>query len=284
MMIPVCPEFWGQFSCPQDRDLERALMNIFSKETGYTLVGAKPMSNVECFWLRRFPPDTKRRLITYLETVFKKSKTYILNISLLSPTSIGITLVHKEMFRQTVLKEPYLRKFVKMRYGTLENLFRKLKQARPSKCFNGDDRALGIAFGYGGGNARHVGRKTLLAFYLKKIPRVFFTRLKTQLHPFSITYAKPWGTLPWAWPVLLPTKDPHFGSFEAEWQWFEQEQSVPLPSFKVPYMFLLPTFFARKGKETQQLLSRYSNARDVLSKIYYEKTFTVGIAEWAKTH
>jgi hypothetical protein len=266
----------------KDPNLEKALTYLFCNELGYTLIGAKPISDEECCWLNEFPPSTKKALIRYLRRIFGKSNTYIINIYTPTPKYTSITLVYKPALLNAIATEPYLQAFVKKNFGTEKKLFHELKKNNVFKCFKWNDIALGIVFGYGIGNVEYANRLTHLGLFLKKYPDVCLFAHEPKPDPFFIIRPIPrFFFTPASRTIPQPKGNPLFSSFEHEWKWL-QDQAYTFPRSAPPIFFSLPTFLAKTGEETSRIVKKYFQTRDALAKLYCEKTFTKGIEDWVR--
>jgi hypothetical protein len=266
--------------------LEASLIRLFSAELGHTLVGAKPISEEGFLWLKYFPNEAQEVLIAYLKRVFAKSSEYIIRISTplpKFPKYTSITLVHIPALRKTIAESCYLSAFVKKKYGNVEGLLRRLKHLDERFCFSCDDVALGIAYGYGEENVRYAERVGDLAFFLKKYPLVCLFSFEPMPDPRTIIRALTRSFPPLIFDTPIPKKDPRFESFEDEWLWLKRHE-FQIPRFGPPYLFQLPSFTATDCKETQRILRKSFAARNKVSKLYCEKTFTRGVEEWVQNH
>lgn len=84
---------------------------------------------------------------------------------------------------------------------------------------------------------------------------------------------------PWFYDTPVLERDPRFESAEDEWEWMKG-QTFQIPKCDPPYLFSLPCFCAFKCDETKEIIKKISAARDVVSKLYCEKTLTRGIKDW----
>jgi hypothetical protein len=276
--VPEVEKFWNAGQPDTEEVLERSLTLLFSAEMGDTLVGAKPISFEECGWLKRLPDGSKERLLTYLKEAFAQNKEYVLYIYTPCPKYTSITLAHIPTLRKTISESAYLSAYVKKQYGTVDRLVQRFKDYDISRAFK-DEVALGIALGYGEENALSASRWSSLNYFLKKYPVVCIFPFEPIPDPIMInhTFTRCFPPLIYDVPVL--ERNLRFESMEDEWEWMK-EQVFQIPKCDPPYLFSLPLFCAFKSGETQQILKKFSAARDVMSRLYYEKTLTRGIKDW----
>ena len=279
---PEVEKSWNGEQPTAEEVLERSLTHLFSAEMGDTLVGVKPISFDECVWLRQLPCGSKERLFTYLRETFAQSKEYALSIYTPFPNYTSITLVHVPALRKIISESVYLNAYVKKKYGTVERLVQRLKDHDVCRCFR-DEIALGIVLGYGEENARLADRFSSLAYILKKYPMVCLFPFEPVPDPIMINH-----TFTRCFPPRISDapdfeRDPRFESVEDEWEWMK-EQEYKIPKSDPPYLFSLPWFCAFKSDETREILKKFSAARDVVSRLYCEKTLTRGIKDWVFNH
>ncbi len=258
-------------------EIEPHLRDIFSQDLGCTLLGKKPISFTTSYRLK-FYPRTKEALFEFLKTTFKDSPRFILKIYERQNGYHNIVLIHKEAMTQLISKEPLLSAFVKKKFGDKESFFRDLEN--PSKdifmSFFREPVLLGITLGYGEHNCEFYARRCLLDNYLRKFPTFISSQFvaKPTLSSFQpaqrVQIQLFLSRFPCHQDVTPRLDTTKFRSLEEEWQWTE-ENCVPMSCISPPLLFQSPTFLARKGEATDEILHRFTCAIYAIGKLFAEK-------------
>jgi hypothetical protein len=252
--------------------LEQACTHLFSKDLGYALVGAKPMALEELGM--RFFPGNHETISLALKKKFEKSN-FIFRCENFSPWATHFCLINKKELRKAIKHNSYLMEFINNKHGGSSGFFKRLQDNSSSlfkDIFFYDDRALGIAFGYGQHNADYYMQLEYADDAKIRIKQTLFC-LERHLSPFSYVVCKgfplpkitemlieqPPFTMPNS--RLKPTRDAL------------DNLAYNFPLLDPPYLFEIPPFVAKKSQETQKILERYRKARDILAKQYCKKPF-----------
>jgi hypothetical protein len=247
-----------------------ALLYLFSKELGLTLIGEKPMSFEECDCYEDHPIPQREReeLISWMEGCFNKSSKYIFRTYSFAPGRVDIVLIHKPSFQIVATRDEYLSCFIKTHYGTVQDFFDYYRKSDGDiiNCFKDDEIALGIALGYGHVNSEFLTRVNELSSCVYKSYGLGPGQRRLIPSPFLATHLTKNAIMMFS-PPPVPQPSPGWASIEDELNWlYSIEQKIPQNS--VPYLFSIPFFLARQGEETQILIRRYEKGVDRLSRIF----------------
>jgi hypothetical protein len=270
------------WKCPskEDAELEKELTHLFSQELGHTFIGAKPMSCEEWFWYRSVSRQSKEKTIDFLERTFADKKTFILHIHTAFQCMTDITLIHKPLLIKTICKEKYLKNFIKRQYGNTTNFFQKLENCKGCifNMFHYDDRALGLAFGYGKTNSFYASRRMEIQHFFRYGKGFCGYIVRPMPSPWSIVrFCK----LPLPW-IELPQYDirPSVGFYSLEEELdYLKSQEHKIQSFDPPYLFAPPCFIAKRCAETERLIKHYKKSTEKLAQIHLKKSFSKFLAE-----
>lgn len=273
-------------SINNDLIVEEELQRIFSKCCGYTLIGEKPISIEHCCRLEFCSNlEYKKQFFVLLERLFENSDRFLLKTIHIADFYSEIMLIDKPVLAKLIKKNRYLSSFVKKEYGSIKNFYQSLKDPNLHvvDCFLRDNVAIGIALGYGEGNSRYYQRYLDVGYHLKKYPLICLLPFEPKPMPEMITpepircsiYDIPYE------PFVPKIHGDEFESLEDEWRWMRRVRNKDYDETEVPYLFQLPFFISKKGRETDAICRRYSRARDKLAKVFCGKKFSDVIAEEA---
>lgn len=278
--------------------IESALMCLFSNDFGYTVVGVKPVSVEQCLNDELAENTFRRELVfSFLQKTFSKSKNFIFR----TINRYGyIELINKKALFLQIKKSTLLSTFIKAKYESVDNFFKALHEPS-SNIFDAVDKdpvLIASVLGYGEENGRYFIRRLELGTYLQKYPLVTFFPFDQKPGPWHAfphnffqeqdLYATPKpenvsnsGMQKNAHISTFGTLDTNFISFDQEWKEIVASEQIwetdPVP----PYYISLPVCVAKKGPESDQIVNRFSKAREKIANLFYKKKFSTAIAEIA---
>ncbi len=263
-----------------DGELENGLKDLFSRELGHTLLGAKPVSSEDWFWYRSMTSQSKENVVNFLKQHFAGSKTFILYISAPHPCFLDITIIHKPLFLKTIQKEKYLKDFLKRNYKTVDGFFQALQSSKGGifEKLHFDDCALGLAFGYGRTNSFYASRRMEIQHFFRYGKGFCGYIMSPMPSPESVVrFCK----LPLPW-IDLPKygikTSAGFHSLEEELDYLKS-QEYEVQTFDPPYLFVPPCFIAKRCEETNKLINHYKKSTEKLARIYLKKPFSQFLIE-----
>lgn len=269
-------------SSSSDNEFEDRLRDLFSRELGHTLIGAKPVSCEEWFWYRSTSPQSKEMVVDFLKRIFANNKTFILHINGCHSILIDITLVNKPLLKKTIQREKYLKNFIKNHYETIDNFFTKLQSSQCTifERLYYDDRALGLVFGYGRTNSSYASRRMKIQHFLRYGKGFCGYFLRPIPHPGTITIAG-FCTVPSPYtdlPQLSIKPSAGFNSLEEELDYLNSLM-YKAQELGPPYLFEPPLFIAKRCEETNKLLRHYRKSTEKLVQIYFKRPFSQFLTE-----
>lgn len=269
-------------------DIELYLREIFTDDLGFTLLGEKPISFIECYSLKSFS-EAKNRMLDFLQTTFYNSPRFILKIFEVRPRLYTIILVHKNALNQIILEEPILNEFVVEKFGEVQNLLDNLADPQNDlfSTFDADPILLGIVLGYGKENSEFFFRRSEIGRYLGKFPLRSMPRVVSHPTLFSFYPARDMHIQAFlsrqcchldATPKSCSNK---FASLEQEWSWIE-ENTMPIHNDLPPVLFKVPVFIACKSHESKEKIRKFTTAMTRLVHLFEKKKVSVVIEEEAQ--
>jgi hypothetical protein len=268
----------------QKPDIESSLQYLFSGDLGHTLVGAKPVSSEEWFWCRSVTSQSKEDVVNFLKKNFNNSETFILHVSSPNPSLLDITLIHKPLLEKTINREKYLKNFIESRYTTVNNFLQKFQSSQDGifARLHYDDRALGLAFGYGDVNSSYASRRMEIQDSLCYRDGFCGYMLNPMPHPWAVIR---FCRLPLPWielPLYGIKPSTGFRSIEQELEYLNSLE-CKTQNFGPPYFVTSPVFIARQCPETDRLIRHYKKSTNRLAQIYLKKTFSQFLIEQSHT-
>jgi len=274
LFVLASPLLQGCTSHPDtNTTLEESLKILFCNELGYTLIGAKPVSEADCPFIEQYLcKESLDDICSFLDRAFQKSSRYILKIERDSTAYMTITLMHIPSLKKIIAHNRKLRSFIQKKYGSFDGFLAHFRRSSDSifGCLNYSNYLLGIAFGYGHKSTQFFIRYKELEQFLQRGPfslipwtkPPFFTMSSPLILPFHINSLRP--------PPRIKKK---FGSLEKEWQFLQKIFCFDAKNafFQVPYNVQLPFFFNKKGSMRQR---RFSIYRDQLARLFYNRSLT----------
>ena len=263
---------WGK---NRESIVEQKLRMVFTGCCGYTLIGEKPVST-EYFGQEDFSNQEDRAVFfEKLQTIFKKSKKFILQEFHSDCFYSEIVLINVPLLKNLAINDRYFSKFVDKHYKNVEIFFTELSDSKIHifETLKWDQIAIGIVLGFGRRNSKFYQRYVDLGFYLKRYPFICLLPFEPKPLPLALVPIRCLCTnVPFKTDVFK--KNPKFGSFEDELKEMERmKDDGDYRNTEIPYLFQIPYFISKKGVKTDRWRRKYIRARGKLSKIFLNKKF-----------
>ena len=249
-------------------DFENELMAIFSREFGYTLIGAKPVSVEDVSEFLSKDIKTKEAFFLYLEKVFFKSGKFILRIF----RSLNyLELIDTASLSEQISKNRKFRNFVYKKYQSKDKFFDILRNSDMDifAALNHNPILVGIALGYGEENAKFFLRRCDIAEYLQKYPIISVFPFDQPPGHFQVA---PIARFVNPDRIHVPTALPQFQSLEQEWESIlKSERKGPETETSPPYYIAIPSYVSKYGTESDAIHAGFFSARDKLARLFCAK-------------
>ena len=266
----------------RDQILESGLTVLFSEDLGYTLLGEKPVTIVECsdYYLCTNPVALDI-VLQFLQKTFKRSSKYLVK-TFRDNQYYRIEFINRQALKNIVKKNSELQCFVNKKFSCLDGLLEKFDSSDESifDLFDGDAFLIGLILGYGRTNSEYFCRRCALGVYLKKYPLVCLLSFNPEPHKgYAIARRFNMEEIPDT--IEKPLLSKNFESLEAEWQWIQkiswnlENECAPKP----PGYISLPFYICCHGGDSEITRTRFLKARHRLAALFYNRSFKEVIIE-----
>ncbi len=269
-----------------DREIESAYISLFSKEFGYTLIGAKSASIDELDYEYLFTDqEGLRTFLNSLEKAGNGSKNFVLKIFCESNCFYRVELINKKSIENLISENHALQHFIETKYTNRAEFFKRLEDPKITlfQLFLYDPYYIGLVLGYGDANSEYFCRRAQVGIHLRRIP------FEAPLPFFRGSF------IGWHWhneskKIIIPAvkkeiePGPGFNSLEAEWDWIRQVEwdLHQERQAKPPYLISLPFYVCRHGGDSEMIREKYKRAQIVLAELFLDKSFRETVSEEMK--
>jgi hypothetical protein len=280
----------SEVACNQDtfdqsgkREVEDFFSNLFSREFGYTLIGAKPISEDEFegkyYQEVGFFQEIDENCFCELRKIFDKSSNFVLKILCDGPC-YSIELINRRAVRELVQQNRVLQEFIKKRFKSIDDFYSQIEDRNRSifRVLRNNDRIIGYLLGYDETNIEYYIRRIEVGNFLQKYPFVHYHPLPGGIYsnnPFIFLNPHLY------YKRLQPNHG--FDSLESEWRWIKQvewdigKECNPVP----PYFIYLPFYICRHGGDSELTREKFKKASGNVAELFCNMSFKNAVAELA---